>query len=90
MFMGTGVKRGKTEHVPLLLQRVHTPGNLVPPGCLRGQWKWGKKQRIQAKVLGLSLLLVEFSFLGESGVAGRWWVWRKLCPCTAGVPPCLP
>lgn len=41
--MGIGVKREKTEHVPLL-QRAHAPGNLAAPGCLRGWGKWGKKQ----------------------------------------------
>lgn len=71
--MGIGVKRGNTEHVPLLLQRAHTPGNLVLPGCLRGWGNWGKKPVNTGKSLGFSLLLVEF-FLGESDVAERWWV----------------
>lgn len=52
--MGIGVKRGKTEHVPLLLQRAHAPGNLVPPGCLRAWGKRGENPVNTGKSLGFS------------------------------------
>lgn len=50
----------------------------------------GTKSTNTSKDLGLPCLLVELSFLGETGVAGTCWVWGESFPRVAGTPLCLP
>lgn len=81
MFVRIRIKKGMTEHVPLLLQRAHTPSNLVPPGCLRAWGRWGKKALNTGKGLGFSpLLLKSFSSLGKVA-------WQEGGGCGGGYVP---